>query len=182
MNYFLLLIILCMCGGFYYIHGQDQQQIVVLQKQVDDLSVKSAAVVAAQARAQTTQPRAPVITIPAVAVLLPDTSRSAAIDTAAAAATTAQTANSLGTITTLDGKTYQDCKILKVEADGITFSHAEGITKVLFPMLRPEVQKQYGYDPQKAVAETAAQINYQQSTQQAASAAASTPAPANTNP
>ena len=88
----------------------------------------------------------------------------------------------MGTITTLDGRTFQDCKILKVEADGITFSHADGITKILFPLLRPDLQKRYGYDPQKAVAETAAQINYQQAqqaAQQNAPAAAPSAAPSN---
>jgi hypothetical protein len=75
--------------------------------------------------------------------------------------------------------------VLKVEADGVTFSHDDGITKVLFPLLPPTIQKQFDYDPQKAVAQTDAQERYNE--QQAAatnstsaSSASSTPvAPSN---
>jgi len=51
----------------------------------------------------------------------------------------------LGTIVTLDGRAYQQCQLLKVEPDGITFSHAEGITKVMFRFLPLELQKRFGH-------------------------------------
>lgn len=119
---------------------------------------------------------------PELKVIQPTTEHSSAIDQAAQAATAAATSNSnnIGTVTTLDGRTFHNCKVLKVETDGVTFSHDDGITKVLFPLLPPNVQKQFDYDPQKAVAQTDAQVRYDQ--QQAAAAAAashSTPAPAN---
>jgi hypothetical protein len=179
MNYFLILVIICLCGGAYYEHQQDAQQIAALQQQIDDMSAKQ--------KVASNLPRSgganggPVVARPApapVAVLPPDASRSTAIDSAAAAVTAAQDSDSLGTINTLDGRTYENCKILKIEADGITFSHADGITKVLFPLLRPELQKKYGYDPQKAVAQTEAQINYQQEVQQTPAATAPATAPA----
>jgi len=56
----------------------------------------------------------------------------------------------LGTIVTEDGKTYENCQLLKVEADGITFSHSAGITKVMFRLLPPDLQKRFGYDPVQA--------------------------------
>jgi hypothetical protein len=88
----------------------------------------------------------------------------------------------LGTITTLLGQTFQQCKLLKVEADGITFSHTEGITKVLFAYLRPEMQRRFGYDPQKAAAATEASLQYQEQLREAAAQraenAAGTPPPA----
>jgi hypothetical protein len=54
----------------------------------------------------------------------------------------------LGTIATQDGKTYNNCILLKVEPDGITFSHSAGITKVMFPFLPLELQKRFGHHDQ----------------------------------
>jgi len=180
MNYFLILVILGLCAAAYYQHTQDEQQIATLQQQLAEMSAKPKAVSNPAESPGENSPfpaRAPAAAHPVTVAVLPAShSRSSAIDSAVTAATTAQNSDSMGTITTLDGRTFQDCKVLKIEADGITFSHADGITKILFPLLRPELQKKYGYDPQKAVAETAAQINYQQSVQQTA------PAPAASNP
>lgn len=208
MNYFLLLIILIMCGGFYYVHQQDQQQITALQAQLDSapppsrgpapgaagngtsaassagngLLPKDASLPGASPYASNLQSAPAAKTQPIVAVLPPDASRSSAIDSAAQAATAAQNSNSLGTITTLDGHTYQDCRVLKIESDGVTFNHADGITKILYPLLPPDMQKKFGYDPHAAVAQTEAQINYQQQVQQAASTTGTTPATTGTNP
>ena len=55
--------------------------------------------------------------------------------------------------------------MLKVESDGVTFSHDDGITKILFPFLPPDLQKQFGYDPQKATAEADAQLRFDQQQQ-----------------
>jgi hypothetical protein len=182
MNYFLMLVILGMCGGFYYIHQQDQQQIALLQSQLDATSAKGPVNPAnAAANAPTSLPASstPPPAAAAVAVLPPDNSHSAAIDSAAQAAAMAQNpANAGTTITTLDGRTFQNCKILKVETDGITFSHADGITKILFPLLPIDMQKKYGYDPHAAAAQTAAQLNYQDQVQQAT---ATVPATTGTN-
>jgi len=54
--------------------------------------------------------------------------------------------NDLGTVVIPDGKTYRNCWLLRVETDGITFNHSLGITKVLFPILPPALQKKFGYD------------------------------------
>ena len=44
----------------------------------------------------------------------------------------------------------------------MTFSHDDGITKILYPLMPPNIQKLFDYDPQKAVAQTEAQIHYDQ--------------------
>ena len=57
---------------------------------------------------------------------------------------------SLGTISTTDGKTYADAKLAAVEPDGITILYADGGAKIAFTSLSPEMQKQFGYDPEKS--------------------------------
>ena len=52
-------------------------------------------------------------------------------------------------ITTLDGKTYKDARVIGVEADGVQVSFHEGVVKVPFDQLPQELQRQYGYDPAK---------------------------------
>jgi len=96
-----------------------------------------------------------------VAVLQPAT-HSSAIDAAAAAARAAASSSGIGDITTLDNHTYTNCKVLKVEQDGVTFSHDEGITKILYSMMQPALQAKFGYTPQQAVAQTEAQIRAEQ--------------------
>ncbi len=86
----------------------------------------------------------------------------------------ASSALDLGTISTIIGKTYQNCKLLKVQADGIVISHSQGIIKVLFAYLPPEMQRRFGYDPNHASALDEATVRYQEQLRQAAS---STPAP-----
>jgi hypothetical protein len=53
-------------------------------------------------------------------------------------------------ITTLDGKTYEDARVTRVEADGVHITFREGIVKVPFNQLPQELRRQYGYDPVKA--------------------------------
>jgi hypothetical protein len=205
MNFFLTLVILIMCAGGYLMYNQDQQKIAALQQQLDDANSKgkdeatpNAAIPTVAPSAPGTNhlptpsgvaatvkaPAAPVIRpagpVTATAVAVPDGSHSSAIDAAANAATTASNSAGVGTFTTLDGHTYSNCKVLKVEQDGVTFSHDDGITKVLYPLMPPNIQKLFDYDPQKAVAQTDAQIRYDQ--QQAALSNAAPAAPASTNP
>jgi hypothetical protein len=54
-------------------------------------------------------------------------------------------------ITTLDGKTYKDARVIGVEADGVHISFREGVAKVPLDQLPQELQRQYGYgyDPPK---------------------------------
>ena len=61
------------------------------------------------------------------------------------------------TISTLTGKTYRQCKIVKVHPDGVSFTHANGAAKVLFTDLSQEWRTRLGYD---AVA--AASYQYEQ--------------------
>lgn len=55
-------------------------------------------------------------------------------------------------ITTLTGKTYRQCEIVRVYPDGISFTHANGAAKVLFSDLSQEWRQRLGYDPAKAAA------------------------------
>ncbi|MCE0484115.1 MAG: hypothetical protein LV479_07745 [Methylacidiphilales bacterium] len=77
--------------------------------------------------------------------------------------------NSLGTIITQDGRTFHDCQLLKVESDGITFNHSEGITKVLYPLLPPAVQKRFGFDPKMGVQLPQEQVELMEDQRMAAS-------------
>lgn len=54
------------------------------------------------------------------------------------------------TITTARGKTYRDCRIKKVEPDGISFTHQDGAAKILFTDLPSAMRAKYGYDRKKA--------------------------------
>jgi len=207
MNFFLTLLILLMCGGGYLMYTQDQNKINALQQQLDDANSKSKTD-EATAPADSTPPaastasatnhlptpngvaatvKAPApITTPAGPItstaVAPDVSHSSAIDAAAAAATAASNSAGVGTFTTLDGHTYSNCKVLKVEQDGVTFSHDDGITKVLYPLMPPNIQKMFDYDPQKAVAQTDAQIRYNEQQAALSNGAPATPAPAPANP
>jgi hypothetical protein len=58
----------------------------------------------------------------------------------------------ISTITTNAGKTYQNCRIFKVDPDGVMFSHSRGGAKVLFGELSAEVQSKLGYDRDKEAA------------------------------
>ena len=67
---------------------------------------------------------------------------------------------SLGTISTVDGQRYENCQLLKVEADGITFSHAQGITKVMYSNLPSDKQALFEVDPTTGQASSAARTRY----------------------
>lgn len=54
------------------------------------------------------------------------------------------------TITTSRGKTYLDCRVKKVDPDGISFSHRDGAAKILFTDLPSAMREKYGYNAKKA--------------------------------
>lgn len=53
-------------------------------------------------------------------------------------------------ITTVNGRIYQNAKVTLVEPDGITVKHTGGVAKLLFSELPREIQEEYDYDPAKA--------------------------------
>ncbi len=55
-------------------------------------------------------------------------------------------------ITTLRGKSYRRCEIVRVHPDGVSFTHAKGAAKVLFTDLSESWRSRFGYDPAKAAA------------------------------
>jgi hypothetical protein len=70
---------------------------------------------------------------------------------AAMVAPTASAAAKRGvTITTIDGTTYEDVQITKVNPDSISFTHSSGAATIDFENLPAPVQRQYNYDPKVA--------------------------------
>ena len=55
-------------------------------------------------------------------------------------------------LTTTDGQIYRNVQTWKVEPDGVTFRHDEGLTKLEFPLLPEDWRKRYAYDPEEAAA------------------------------
>ena len=51
---------------------------------------------------------------------------------------------------TVTGKEYKNATVSRVEPDGIVLTNKAGISKVYFTELPKDVQKRFGYDPQKA--------------------------------
>jgi hypothetical protein len=183
MNYFLVLIIIGIAGFAYYQHNQDEQQVADLQHQVGNLQAKLISFSEAKPAPKTAPPVTRPIPIvkPEVKVVQPSI-QLPAIDKAVTADRTASVAppsdpNNLGTVSTLDARTYHNCKVLKVEADGVTFSHDDGITKVLYPFLPPNLQKRFNYDPQNVTGLVDAQARFDE--QQAAPANTAATPPAN---
>ncbi|MFN0077066.1 MAG: hypothetical protein ACKVY0_11385 [Prosthecobacter sp.] len=54
------------------------------------------------------------------------------------------------TIETAQGKTYQKCRIMKRDPDGVSFMHSKGAAKVLFTDLTEPMRSALGYDAMKA--------------------------------
>lgn len=63
---------------------------------------------------------------------------------------------------TLSGVTYRQARMVRVEPDGVTWTHSTGMCKVDFTDLPESVCKQYHYSPAKAAAYKSAQISAQQ--------------------
>ena len=51
---------------------------------------------------------------------------------------------------TTRGREYQKCRVLKVDPDGLTVTHNQGIAKISFTELDKSVQEKYGYEKEKA--------------------------------
>jgi hypothetical protein len=197
MNYVLLLVILGLCGGGYYEYQQLQQAQQVkdsaYEKQVAELQAQNQSLSDEQKKL-TSDEKAAQAQIDALTGQLKtaQSNLAAAKATAATAATAASPgktapgtsststfSNNLGMIATLGGQTYQNCQLLKVDADGITVSETAGITKIPYALLPPNLQQRFGYDPHQAVALTVAQIAYLEEQRKAAATAPSpTPTPA----
>lgn len=60
--------------------------------------------------------------------------------------------------TTLDGDKYTNATIKRVEPDGLVIADADGVRKLRFKKLAPEIGVKYGFDPAKAEAFKAAEI------------------------
>jgi hypothetical protein len=75
-------------------------------------------------------------------------------------------------ITTLRGEKFTNVTISRIEPDGIVVIKSDGIVKIPFTDLSPELRAKYGYDPEKAAqfktAEQAAAAQFNSSAQSAA--------------
>lgn len=60
-------------------------------------------------------------------------------------------------LATTSGKVYQNCRIFKIDPDGVLFAHSLGSAKVLYRDMSDTVRQQLGYDQTKA-AEYAADL------------------------
>ena len=192
MNYFLLVIILGLCGGGYYEYtileqnsSADQQQITNLGAKIDALqsenkrleddkaqltkSVADAQTETADLTKQVQEAQSALAKAQAQAL---QSATAATMAATTVAATPSRPSNNLGTIATLDGKTYQNCQLLKVQADGIVVNDADGITEIRFGLMPPDLQKRFGYDPHQAATLTDAQVQYQEEQRAAAAQAA----------
>jgi len=54
------------------------------------------------------------------------------------------------TITTRAGKVFQNCKVVRVHPDGVSFTHSEGAAKIAFKDLPESLRREFRYDPKKA--------------------------------
>lgn len=61
-------------------------------------------------------------------------------------------ADTIPEITTLQGRTFRQCEIVRVHPDGVSFRHATGAARVMYSDLSPEWRSRLGYDPEKAAA------------------------------
>lgn len=57
-----------------------------------------------------------------------------------------------GTITSRSGKSFYDCKIVRVYPDGVGFTHKNGAAKLAFKELPASLQREFRYDPKAAAA------------------------------
>jgi hypothetical protein len=64
-------------------------------------------------------------------------------------------------VKTTDGRELKNVSITKVEPDGITVMTDDGVEKLPFAILPPDIQKTFSYDPQKAAAYAAADAKAQ---------------------
>lgn len=55
-------------------------------------------------------------------------------------------------LTTRSGKSYETCKITRVEADGITIMHAAGVVKIPYDDLPNDFRSKYGFTKERVAA------------------------------
>jgi hypothetical protein len=53
-------------------------------------------------------------------------------------------------LTTLSGKIYRDYNVTRVEPDGLSVTHHDGVAKISFSDLSEDLRKKYGYDSSAA--------------------------------
>lgn len=58
----------------------------------------------------------------------------------------------LSTISTIHGKTYENCRILQKDPDGVYIAHSLGLAKILYVDLNENDRGGLGYDAEKAAA------------------------------
>ena len=165
MSYVWIFIILVMGGGGYYEYTVLEQKITTDDQQVSDLNTKLAALQSDNKKLEDDNAKVSKTANDTGAALTDLTAQLQSTQTALAqlqakaqataatsastppaSTTPAQTGNKLGNISTLDGKTFENCVLLKVEADGIVVNHSEGIMKIEYGLLPPDLQKRFGYD------------------------------------
>jgi len=189
MKYLLIMIIIVLCAGGYYEYNDLQQKSAAAQQQISDLTTKAGKLQTDNTALEDDKTRLTKSANDAQTQITDLTkqlqeaqsalaeAKQQALQTAKASQpatpqTPAPPTNSLGTIATLDGKTFQNCQLLKIDADGIVVNYSEGITKILYGLLPPDLQKKFGYDPHQAAALTEAQIQFQEEQRKAAAQAA----------
>jgi len=192
MNYFALILIVALCGAVYYENTDFEKKNAASQQRITDLSAKVDDLKAANKTLENDKTRltktiaddqAEIADLASQIQAAKGTQTEAQQQAApkatnaspspeAATAKPTPVGNNLGTITTLDGKTYQNCQLLKIKADGIVVNYSDGITEIRYGLLPPDLQKKFGYDPHQAAALTEAQIQYQEEQRKAATAAA----------
>lgn len=52
-----------------------------------------------------------------------------------------------GTITTRDGRSFYECRVLHIYPDGVSFSHKNGAAKISFAELPENLRSEFRYDP-----------------------------------
>ena len=161
MNLVLFLLLVTAAGAAYFEYTTEQQtsagmqkQTAAWQSQLDSLKMDNRVLKDAKAdlvvRLEDVQSQVTTLSAQAGKSSAPTTNATPATTAATPGAPAAQiptVGSDLGDITSLAGKTFLHCKLLKIEPDGVTFSHQVGITKVLFTDMTPDDQKRFGYDP-----------------------------------
>ena len=85
--------------------------------------------------------------------------------------------------TTLDGEKYTEATLKRVEPDGVVISYSDGVRKLKFQNLPPEVCAKYGYNPESEVKYVAQRQSNDVAAYQAAMPVTANPAPpCNCNP
>ncbi len=187
-NYMWLLVVFGLCGGGYYEYTNLQTQAsadrqvlkLELQGKIDQLEASNQKLTQAQEESKTQMAFLAAQADAAQKALEMATKSPASANgsnsgiggmssaPSTSAATSAATSNNLGTIATLDGKTFPNSELLKVDPNGITIKCTSGITKVGFFALPPELQKRFGFDPKNGAALTDAQIEQYEAQRKAA--------------